>query len=216
MAPGKDSGKTAKILVWSLVALILVAAVVAVIVWIFAAGGNGNQDGENIAKITVIKSPDKMEYRVGEDPVYDGIWIQVLKNNGSTTVIKDASLLTFTGWDSSKAMDMKTITVTYEGYSDTFHVKIVEPLNPIPTLESIELEGDFKTEYKLGDSLSVKGGVVVRKYSDGSYQKVNLMKKDVFGFKDAMQQGVGQYELTVQYEKDGVLVETKYSITISE
>lgn len=92
----------------------------------------------------------------------------------------------------------------------------VEPANisTMNVLCDIELEGAFKIEYELGDSLSVKDGVIKKHYTDGSYQQVNLMTKYVTGFKAAMENGPGKYTLIVTYTENGITCRTSYDITI--
>ena len=54
------------------------------------------------------------------------------------------------------------ITPTLEGVGPVF-VKGDEP-QPEPTLESIELSGDMKTEYELGEALDLSGLTVTAVY----------------------------------------------------
>ena len=66
----------------------------------------------------------------------------------------------------------------------------------------------------MGERLDTTGGVILRKYDDGSMAKVNLVNGYVSGFSAI--NGPGEYELTVKYKENGITVKTTYTITVTE
>lgn len=80
-------------------------------------------------------------------------------------------------------------------------------------LQSIYLETLPKTEYKVGESLDTTGGVLVRKYKDGSSAKISLINSYVYGFNTSTP---GTYTLTVIYIENGLQAQTSYEIVVSE
>ena len=161
--------------------------------------------------------PTNREYYVGEDPDFSGLEIGIIKPKGKTEFIKyttDNSSITITGFDSSTPTEDQRITVTYEGYTAYFSVKIKEIPKPAPVLKSISLETLPKTEYKLGERLDTTGGVILCEYKDGTITRVNLTNGDVSGYSRI--DAPGTYELTVKYKKNGIIATTTYTITVTE
>jgi hypothetical protein len=69
----------------------------------------------------------------------------------------------------------------------------------------------------VGEWLDTAGGVMVRKYKDGSVERVNLTPNQVFGWTTKVDgNGPGTYTLTVKYAENGVLCTFDYEITVTE
>ncbi len=202
---------------WIIIGSVLLAIIVLVVSIILI---DNAVEGNKIDKIILSKAPDKTTYGLNQEPEYEGVWLQVVKKNGKFEVVDDISLMTFSGFDSSKENENLTITVEYEGFTTSFKVKIVDDApKPKPIISRIYLETlPSKLTYTVNDSLDVTGGVIVREYTDGSKVRVNLMVKDVTGFKTAKESGAGEYDLTVTYEdlETGIIKTTTYTITITE
>ena len=171
--------------------------------------------GKKIAKIEIISEPIKLEYKVGDEPDYTGLVVKATRNNGKTLILR-ANDCVIEGFGSELAAENQIITVNYGGCIDIFSVKIIEEIKPAPILTGIRLDPMPKTEYKVGEKLDVNGVYVVREYLDGSTVKVNLLKTDVEGWRDAYYGGPGTYTLRVSYEENGVTVYTSFDITITE
>ena len=174
------------------------------------------KNGQKIDKIEIVSFPDKTQYYIGEKSDYAGLKIKVILRNGTEYVI-DESVCELSGFDSSVAQESQRITVSHDGYTTFYNIVINELPVTTPILMDIVLETlPTKTEYKLGESLSTSGGVIHCTYQNGSTFRISLMKRDVFGFDEAMQQGPGEYTLTVKYTENGITAETSYTITITE
>ena len=168
-----------------------------------------------ITGITVSYLPNKTIYYVGEALDIEGLRVFTNRKGGAFLEV-DIDECTITGFDSSIAVERQIITVTYKGFTDTFAVTIKHPLSATPVLVKIEMENLPKTQYKVGELLNIEGGTFIATYSDGTTKTIKLANKHVYGFKAAYDAGVGEYDITVKYSKDGVEVQTTYKITITE
>ena len=205
----KDMSKKKKITLLTVsVAFVLVLATV---ISLFAV--DCVRKGNGINRITVSTLPTKTQFYVGENADFSGLTVEILLNNGKTQTV-DYSECNFYGFDSSKPQERMLVQAEYQGHYANFYVNIVELPAPLRVLQSIELESlPNKTEYQLNDSLSVTGGVILLRYSNGETQRVNLLAEHVHGFNEITQPGT--YTLRVLYAENGVLRETSYQITVS-
>lgn len=218
----------------SIAAAILVIA--AIIVAIILLGGNdsnpnvepnqtqqpgvnytpGAPEKEALVDIQITQAPHKTSYYCGEELELDGL--SVFGMSKAEQFLKlDLTKCQITGFDSSEPVAKQTITVTYEGFTDTFFVEIKEAPklvgNPVV---SIEFETLPKTQYKLNERPDLSGAVLLCTYADGTTKNVELDPAWVYGFATALRSGVGEYDITVKYTEDDVTVETTYKITITE
>ena len=83
-------------------------------------------DGVNIVEsITVSSSNHKKAYYIGEKLDVTGLEIKATMTDESThTVVVTADMVT--GFDSSKAVDSQTLTITYEGRTATYEIAVRE------------------------------------------------------------------------------------------
>uniref|UniRef100_UPI0025F7FD2C stalk domain-containing protein n=1 Tax=uncultured Fenollaria sp. TaxID=1686315 RepID=UPI0025F7FD2C len=147
----------------------------------------------------------------GEDLDVTNLTIEVTKSDGSKeTVNVDKSMVK--GFDSSAANPSQELTITYEGKTTTYTVKIEEEAPPVtPTVTGIAVNStNHKTEYKVGEDLDVTNLTIEVTKSDGSKETVNVEKTMVKGF-DSSAANPSQ-ELTITYE--GQIA--KYTVKIEE
>lgn len=207
--PGLSFNKVdPKVILGIVLAAIVAIAVVVVTVVLPAVERNGQQ----IKGIMISAAPEKTLYLVGEEANYDGLRVQVTRNNGETFTVR-ANKCTITGFDSKAAAEYQTITVAYEGFTTSFYIKVEEPPKVMAALSNIRLETLPKTQYKLGERLDTTGGVISCEYADGTILKVNLVNGHVSGF--GAIKAPGTYELTVKYVEQGVVCKTTYTITVT-
>jgi len=201
--------KTINPLVFAAVAVVLVVvAVLALTVFIPAV----EEKGQEIKDITIASTPNKTVYFIGEEANYDGLRVTVTRKNGETFTVR-ANQCDIKGFDSSKPEQM-IITVTYEGFTTDFSIKVEEPPRQVPVLVGIHLDPLPKTEYKLGEHLYTLDGVIIREYADGTTAKAMLLYTHVYGFDSITEPGT--YTLTVRYKENGKLAETTSTITVTE
>ena len=128
-------------------------------------------------------------------------------------MIEDIDLLTFEGFDSSVATSKKDIYVYFEGHFDTFSIEVINRPSVVSVLDYIYLNPHPKTEYKLNEPLNTVGGVIVKVYTDGKTDGLNLLNKYVYGFDSST---TGTKTLEVKIVENGILASTTYEIIVSE
>ena len=216
------------------VAVLLIAAIVVAVLLLNQNNNSGNtntgvtnQGNANIpsvpneeqkaslVNIQITHLPNKTTYYCGELFDVSGLSVYYLMSDNSFLKL-DLSACEITGFDSSVAADKQEITVSYKEFTDTFTITVKAQEKVDPELVSISFETMPKTEYKVGDPLRSKDGVLLCTYSDGTTKTVQMSNKYVYGFADAMNKGAGQYDITVKYSENGVQVETTYKITITQ
>ena len=170
-----------------------------------------NEEGQKIKGIQVSVYPVKTVYYVGDAADFEGLSVQVLRKNGDFYTV-GGEACTISGFDSSKAAERQEIVVEYEGFTCSFYVKIAPLPTPVKTLASVEVEVLPKTEYKVGESLDTKGGVLKLTYTDGSVFRVDLLNRFVSGF--SSEEPNEALVLTVKYSENGVLVQTTYTVVV--
>ena len=174
---------------------------------------------KTLSSIAVTTNPTKTEYTVGDELDKTGMVITATYSDESTETI-DNSLVT-TDFDSSVAANEKTVTVTYEGKTASFTVKIVEA--PVVQKEyvlqykrgaadwaEVDMEPKSETEYKLKEEISLEVDDLVRIHmTDGDDRDFTDVKdgckdenKFISGDDDYIQiKMAGDYQFYV--EKDG-------------
>ena len=163
-----------------------------------------------------VSGPTKTQYEIGDELDLTGLVVTAHYSDGSEAAVEDYEV---SGFDSSTAGE-KTITVTYQGKTETFTVTVKEAEKPVVTLESITVSGPTKTEYEIDDELDLTGLVVTAHYSDGSEAAVE--DYEVSGFDSST---AGEKTITVTYQdktaaftvnvKEAAPVVTLESITVT-
>ena len=151
-----------------------------------------------VTAIKVNSTAHKTDYKVGDELDVTNLTIEVTKSDGSTeTVNVDKSMVT--GFDSSTANPNQELTITYEGKTTTYTVKIEDAAPPVPTVTSIAVNStNHKTDYKVGEELDLTNLTIEVTKSDGNKETVNVESFMVTGF-DSSAANPSQ-ELTVTYE----------------
>lgn len=147
---------------------------------------------EPAKSVRIIFLPDKLTYFEGEALDLSGGVIEVFYASGSTSQVP-MTVDMISGFDNTK-VGKQTLTVTYEGVTDTFEVMInaVE----VSFIELISLP--TKTVYLKGEeSFDPTGGKVKITYNNGENKIVELTANMVSGFDNT---NVGKHLLTVTYE----------------
>ena len=161
------------------VVLVAIAAVVAVV---FINDANNKK----AIGIEIDTYPVRLEYYRYDELDLTGLSVKLKKNNAQYDEMIDVSKVTITGFDSSKVVDRQTVTVTYEGFTTTFVVKIQELPAPKPSVTGLKLEMDegyeLKTEYRVGEALELTHMYLLVTYSDGSTAKVYVTPDMVSDF----------------------------------
>jgi uncharacterized repeat protein (TIGR02543 family) len=144
-----------------------------------------------LTKIEITHSPEIVA--IGEELDIGGIEIEATWGDDTTEkFIKkkvEITIAHISGFDKDKA-ESQTVTVTYEGKTDTFIVLVMGITGIIidtpPT----------KTLYKIGESLNLDGLVVKVAFSNGTTETVNITAEHISGFSSAT---AGEKTLTITY-----------------
>ena len=192
--------------------LVLIAATVILITTLSSVSG-GNQ----IATVSITKLPTKREYTMGEKFSYTGLEITTTLNNGNSFT-EGPENCKFSGFDSKFAQEEQPITVTYTDSTGKEHtfvytVTIKRPVRPFSPLASIELVSLPKTDYHVGEPLSVEKGELLLTYEDGSTFPLKLEYFHIYGF--STERPVQGLTVTVKVREDGYLQTCTYTINVS-
>ncbi len=145
-----------------------------------------------IKDISIVK-PNKLVYKIGESMDLTGGQVNIVMASGKATsplAMTNASV-TVTGFNSSSE-GAKLIQVTYEGFTKTFGITVVDELSSmkIKTLPN-------KLNYRYGESLDVTGGTIEIEKESGAKEVITMTKAMVTGY-HANQ--LGSQTLTVTYQ----------------
>ena len=118
--------------------------------------------GETVTALTVTSQPSKTRYLVNEDLDKNSFVITATFANGTSRAVTNKCAYTY----DFSSLGTKTVVATYEGFTTSFTVKVVNvvglSINQFPS----------KTEYKVGETLDTDGLVVMAEYSDSSSEDV--------------------------------------------
>ena len=217
----EGSGKAKKIILISL-AVVLVLVLAVAITGILLLNSSGNTD--DIPTFTVHSLPDKTTYYVGDTPNWIG-FKAILTTSQGDSVTLSANNCKITGFDSSKPAENQVITVQYKEYSTTFTITILDPADK-PVDKQFTGKMSFKTlpktSYKVGESLSVEGGVLLMEYKDGSKEEMALTEYMLDGFvinnslvSSFTATAPGKFKVQVSYLEDAKWAYAYYEITVT-
>lgn len=163
--------------------------------------------------------------------VANATWLETVVSDEPLTVTPTSAIQTFNAGVYYKnvvvqAVPTQTITVTagasaktytpdagYYYSSVTVNKADTSDLSTLRIPYGIYFKSFPKTEYAIGDWLSVKGGVLCVQYTDGTTEDVSLNYSMVSDFETTK---TGKYMLTVSYSLDGRIYRTTYQYTVSD
>ncbi len=199
---------------WKLILSILLAVLLVaggIITAVCLTGAHNN----TVVSIAVTAQPEKYVYFVGQEADYTGLEITATRRSGETFLVPLAEC-EIIGFTSEYPVAEKVLMVKYEGCSALFSVEIRERPKPTPTLLYITLFKMPKTEYAVGDSLSVTGGMIYVEYENALPKYLTLIPDMVEGYQAG--DGAGEYVITVTYydRELNQSATTTYTITVTE
>ncbi len=177
-----------------------------------------------IRGIAVQKPPELLEYSSGSKLNTDGLRVTVTRADGSTYTVRAGDCF-IGGFDSAyvrspeeAVVESQVITVYYLGSTATFTITMTRLYAPEFTyaLQWIAIASLPKTEYKLGESLDITGGVLAVGDAGhtGPYRYIPLTEDMVYGFDEITKPG--KHVLLVGYHENGILCYAAYTITVTE
>ena len=148
---------------------------------------------EDYIKDISIDKPNKLVYKIGETiDLTDGFVNPIMASGTATSpVAMTNAKVKVEGFDTSSE-GAKLIKVTYEGFTKTFGITVVDPLSDmvINTLPD-------KLDYRYGEGLDVTGGTIEITKESGASQIINITKDMITGYNPKK---LGNQTLTVTYE----------------
>ena len=163
---------------------------------------------ERVTGISVKASPQKTTYVLGEEFDYSGIKLYRSYLYRETTLY-DALLLepeNFSGFDSS-VLGTQTVTVTLDGYTDTFTVTVVQR-----ALSQLAIIPPLKVSYEQGEALDLTGALLTGRYNDGSaLAETPVLGSMISGYDPDV---LGVQDVTVTYE--GINVTFRVTVTSAD
>ncbi len=206
-----QGAKIKKIILCVIIAILVVSAAVVAFMLL-----DTNNDTNGETTFTIQSPPEKTTYYVGENPSWYGMKLMIVTGDGNTVTFGPESC-TITGFDSSKPAQNQIITVSYKNYSATFTISILDDVpgdfQPSGLFKSMTLKSMPKTQYKVNDWLSVKGGILLLEYDDGTTKEIELTYDMIDNFTT---EKPGTYTVTVMYMEDGHRTTVTYDITVTE
>lgn len=206
-----DEGSRKKKIILIVVAVLLVLILAAVAAVFFLLRGGEEPPKEPTFEIA--SAPDNITYYVGDFPVWTGLEMLLTTAEGNSVTLKPDNC-NITGFDSSAPAKNQVITVTYKEYSATFTINILDPSErpAAGMFTSLSFKTKPKTQYKVGESLSVEGGVLIKHYDSGETREMKLTSDMVYSFDSSKP---GTYKLTIHHMEDAELATLTYDITVT-
>ena len=134
-----------------------------------------------VTTIAISSTSHKTAYTVGDALDVSSLTIEVTYDDGSDETINVTTGMV-SGFDSSSAAAVVTLTVTYEGQTADYDISVAAPI----TVTGIAVNSTaHKTAYNTGDALDVTGLTIAVTYSDATSVTVNVTAGMVSGFDSA-------------------------------
>lgn len=150
--------------------------------------------------VTIVSNPTKTTYYIGDSLSTSGLKLLVTYSDGSTKTI--TSGFTTSGFSSSTA-GTKTVTVSYEGFTDTFTVAVKTP--------SITLSSSSKT-LTVGDSSTITASTTPSGQSV-TWTSSNTSVATVFGG-TITAKSAGSATITAKFTYNGIAYSATCNVTV--
>ncbi len=138
-----------------------------------------------------ITRPNKEIYALGEELDLTGATVKLVMASGIATTPVDMTTSMITGFDSSTE-GAKTITVTYEGFTKTFGVSVMDGVKGMILVTLPDM-----LEYRYGEELNLTGGTIALIKESGQTSPIPMTKDMVSGYSPNI---LGDQTITVTYE----------------
>lgn len=160
-----------------------------------------NVNINNIPVGIAVSGDYKTEFNYGNQYSNTNLKVNYVMADGSTQSIVKKDVL-FTGYN-PELVGEQVITVSYDGFTTTYNVTVVD------VLKSIEINGIYQTEYFIDEELDTTGMIIKAKYASGAIETINT---DDVTFSVSGGWEVGTKNVLVAYGNKTA----SYKITISE
>ena len=146
----------------------------------------------------------------------DGSDVTWENNNPDVISLSDNSSssgtpITLTALSTGSATITATANIDDVTYTSTCEVTVSS--KPETVLTSITLSGNYKTEYKLGESFSTDGLIVTANYSGGESRELSNEEYDLI---EPDMSTTGNKTVNISYTEEEITVSVSYNITVSD
>lgn len=149
--------------------------------------------------------PKQLTYAYGEPLNTTGLSILVKYADGSTAYISEG--IEVSGYNPTAPGDQR-LTVTYQGYTTSFSVKVVDSLKQA---DLIIVSKPSKMYYGVGEELDLTGMSVAIKV-DGIMTSVAVDDCEITGFQSSIP---GDIKITVQYQTEFIVYSNVFTLTVT-
>jgi len=215
----EGSGKKKKIILIVLAVVLVLAIAIAAALLLL-----GGSETPTETTFTIQSLPEKLTYYVGDTPVWSGLKLLLTTPSGNSVTLGPDNCQ-ITGFDSSAPTTGQVITVQYKEYTTTFTISILDNSEkPVDKqfIGKMSFKTLPKTSYKVGESLSVEGGVLLMEYADGSKEEMALTEYMLDGFlidgnlvSSFVTTKAGKFTVQVSYLEDAKWAYAYYEITVT-
>ncbi|MDR3130894.1 MAG: leucine-rich repeat protein [Treponema sp.] len=159
------------------------------------SSGGGGPD-EAILESIEISGEYKNQYVLGEELDPSGLVVTGTWSDGTTAQL-DPAAYGISGYDPN-TLGEQTLTVIFEGKSASFTVAVAAPASAV--LQSIEISGEYKNQYVLGEELDPSGLVVTGIYSDGTTETRAALAPSNYTISGYDPNTLGEQTLSITFE----------------
>lgn len=159
---------------------------------------------DKIKSVTLNKENAKTNYKYGEQLDLSNLYLDITYESGKTQKIPVTTGM-ISGYNSNE-LGNQELTIEYQGFENKFEVIVVD------YLLDIRLTPPEKSIYKIGESLSLKGGKVTEIMASGKEETaIQLIEDMVSGFDSTTP---GTKRITVTYKKDEGIFTKYFEISV--
>jgi roadblock/LC7 domain-containing protein len=156
-----------------------------------------------LAGIAVTTPPSKVVYVVGQTASFEDVLVTATYADNSTLVVPFEEL-GFNGFDSSEALLGQVITVSFNEFTATFNIDIIERVSTGISVQTLP-----KTTYLIDEIADWAELVVVLEFNDDSVEPIDFENLVITGFDSTVE---GTITVVVEY----LTFDTSFSVTILE
>ena len=152
-------------------------------------------------------------FRLGDTFSSEGLVVTANYSNGTSNDVTSACTISEPDMSTT---GVKDVNVSYTDGDVTktasYQINVVPAETPV-LFESISLSGDYKTEFKVGDTFTSEGLVVTAHYDGKDDEEVTGFEVDSSAVN---MNEVGIYTVTVSYTVEEVTNSATYQVTVTE
>ena len=161
----------------------------------------------NAVSMTLDYTNGKLTYKYGEPLDISNLTLNVTYEDGTTGLVAVTESMV-TGFNSNVVTNAQTLTVTLNGLTQTYQIKIID------YVKEIKVTKPKKETYKIGESNDLTDGYLVEKYASGKVSSPIKLDESNVVIKGFDTKTEGTKTITVEYTVDGKKLKDTYQILV--